>query len=175
MDTSKVVNKISGITKKVDSFNIKIKGTYNKFAEKINKLIDEIEEISNKIIHSSKQQIIWLEIKLNELLKKLSNLIKTATDKINSMTNQAKEWYDETIKSTKITAVKSYAAKIGKNLSDPIIENTANTIPHPSFNSLMPEIKIDLQIPVTQGYSNDSYDKNNSQHNSLNLKKIPLL
>lgn len=166
MDISKATEKISEITKKVESFNTKIKGIYNTFAEKINKLIDEIEEISNKIANATAQAIIWLEIKLNELLKKLSELVQVATNKINALTKQASEWYEESVKSTKINVVKSYTAKIGKPMSDSAIEGMTSIIPHPSFSSLLPEIKIDLQVPVTQGYNNST---------PINLKKIPLL
>lgn len=175
MEVKKATDDIANTQQKAEVFNTKIKNTYNNFAIKINALIDKIEELTNKMVHNSNQNIIWLEIEMNKLLKQLSDLVKTATDKINNMTKQAKEWYNDTVKNIKLTVVKSSVAKTGKEMSETDIEAYADTISHPSADSIIPEIKIELEIPVTQGYNTDKYDKNNPQHNPINLKKLPLL
>ena len=175
MDVSKAFEKFSNIQDKINNFNTKIKDTYNKYAKKINELIDKIEDISNRIAHATKQGIIWLEIEINKLLKQLSDLIKVATDKINAMTKQAGVWYEDTIKNIKLAVVKSSVAKTGIDMPETVIESTAAAIPHPSFNSIVPEIKIDLKVPMSKGHNNEKYDENNPQHNLIDLKKLPLL
>jgi predicted PurR-regulated permease PerM len=172
MDFSKALTKIADIVIKINEFYEKVKGIYNKYAIKINGWIDELNELFEKIVNAPKQMIVWLEMKLNKLLKKISDAIKSVTDKINDLKKQVGEWYDTTISSTKKNVIISVFSKIGQSITDNTAEMFASTIPHPSFDSLVPEIKIELTIPEIPS---SITDKMQIPLDGINIQKIPLL
>ena len=167
MDFSKAADKIANTTSKINDYNDKIKNTYNTCANTVNNYIDDIEKLTNNIIDASESMIIWIEQSISKLIKKIYDTIDVATKKINSLTKTAKDWYITTINNIKISVIKSTHAKLGKDCSDEQAKLMADAIPHPSFDSLMPEITINMQIPEVTDFT--------KYNNNIKLKKLPLL
>jgi archaellum component FlaC len=175
MDFSKAIAKIADIVIKINNFYKKVKALYNKYAEKINGWIDKLNELFKKLVdainNAARQAIVWVEMEINKILKKISDAIKVVTDKINDLTKQIGEWYEKTITNIKINVIRVVFAKLGIEADKASIEALASAIPHPSFESLVPEIKIELKIPVTQGAVNII----DIPSEELEISKLPLL
>lgn len=175
MDFSKAIAKIADIVIKINNFYKKVKELYNKYAEKINGWIDKLNELFKKLVdainNAARQAIVWVEMEINKILKKISDAIKFLTDKINDLTKQIGEWYEKTITDIKINVIRVTLAKLGIEMDKAGMEALASTIPHPSFESLVPQIKIDLKLPVTQGNVNII----DIPSEELEISKLPLL
>lgn len=166
MDTSDTDKKIGDISKNTTKYQDKRKETYNKYAIKINGYIDSLETVINKAITSGSSANAWTEIQINKILKNIEDTLNSMTKSINSITEQARNWYDDAMNKMKATSIKSNYAKMGKECSDEMAQEMAKNIPHPSIDSILPEIHIDFNIPENTEVE---------EWKQIELKKIPLL
>lgn len=170
MDVSAAAAKIADIVITVNEYVEKIKSIYNKYAEKINGYIDELDRIIEKMVELGSQAIVWVEMQIKKVLKKISDALDSVKTKINDIINQLKDWYEKTIKKIKISIIKGSMAKLGVSLTDSAAEAMSDMIPNPDITSLIPEIKIELQLPDTNLSADVEIDMS-----KYKLKKLPLL
>lgn len=170
MDVSAAASKIANIMITVNEYVEKIKSIYNKYAEKINSYIDELDRIIEKMVELGSQAIVWVEMQIKKVLKKISDALDSVKTKINDIINQLKDWYEKTIKKIKISIIKGSMAKLGVSLTDSAAEAMSDMIPNPDITSLIPEIKIELQLPDTNLSASVELDMS-----KYRLKKLPLL
>ena len=170
MDVSAAASKIADIVITVNEYVEKIKSIYNKYAEKINSYIDELDRIIEKMVELGSQAIVWVDMQIKKVLKKISDALDSVKTKINDIINQLKDWYEKTIKKIKISIIKGSMAKLGVSLTDSAAEAMSDMIPNPDITSLIPEIKIELQLPDTNLSAGVELDMS-----KYKLKKLPLL
>ena len=174
MDFSEALIKIGEIQVKISEFKTNIEGTYNKYATKINTYIDELDSIMEKFIeaveNAMSSAVEWISMKLKKLTKKIQDTLDALTVKIDSIKQQVTTWCDKTVKQIKINAIKSAFAKIGQDCNDSMAESFADMIPGIDAGNLLPDIKINLQLPDLSNMNEPGF-----KLNKIELKKLPLL
>lgn len=171
MDISAAAGKITGIVLKINEYYNKIKSIYNKFAKKINEYIDELEKILKKLAEAGMQALAWVDMQIKKVLKKIADALNAVKKKIDEIIEQIKKWYEKVIKKIKISVIKGVFAKLGVSMTDDAAEAMSDMIPHPDITSLIPDIKIELQLPGLDIASAPNLDF----LNNIELKKLPLL
>ena len=166
MDLSTATEQISDVVSNTKKYKSKTEEVYNKYAKLINGHIDDLEKIVNDSYMTGVTGVIWVEMQINKLFNNIKSLLDSLNEQLTNITNNAKEWYTDSVNNIKISVIKSCYAKVGKEYTDEELKLLADSIPSPSFESLVPAIKVELQVPeVTDINSIDT----------LKLKKLPLI
>lgn len=166
MDVSGSTTKLSNISSKINDYKEKISSVYNKYAIVINKYIDEFYEVVNKLKEKCTTAVNWTKMQIKKILKKISDAVKTLKQKISDLMSQITEWYNKTVNSFKISAIKSVKSKMGESCDDKAAEALTSILPSPSVDALLPKINIDLEVP-------ENVDLETA--GDLELKKLPML
>lgn len=170
MDFSAATDKIAAIVVMVYKFKKKIETIYNKFANKINGYIDELEKVLEKIVEFGVKAIVWIEMQIYKILKKITDALDAVKKAIDNVLQQVKDWYNDTVNRFKASLIKSVMAKLGIACTDEQAETMTGMIPHPAVDGLLPEIKIELQLPDI-----NVNDLKFLENHEIELKKLPIL
>lgn len=144
MDISGAIGQINDITTQVNTYIEKINAIKEKYVVKINETLDELEEAVNS---AATKSVVWVEMKVAKLTKKLQTMLDSFAKKIQDIIKQLSEWFDKQINAIKISTIKGAMAKLGVECDTTMAEGMSSMIPSPSIESLLPEIKIELQLP----------------------------
>lgn len=144
MDFSEASARITNITSQISDHKEKLEVTKDKYVIKINKLLNELEHIVNFATTKSPQ---YVEIQVNKKLKKIDDTIKSMNTKLNEIVNQSTIWYNTAIINIKRNTIKSVGAKMGIDVTNEMSDALAESIPHPTIEPLLPEIKLNIELP----------------------------
>ena len=167
MDLSAATEPIAGTAKDINSFYESTVKKYNEIAKQINEDIDSLEKVTNDFYKGTVSSMKWVEMQIHKFVKLIVNTFESLVKSINNITAAAKKWYNDTITEIKASVIKSYYAKMGESCSEKEAELIAKTIPHPSFDSLMPTIEFDFPLPP---------ETTNVDHlKGFKFKKLPII
>ena len=152
MDTSNSADKIADVVIKVNEYVDKIIELRKKYIGKINKCLTDLETVINdavdKINSGVDGALKWLEIKIAKITKKIQDILDNIKKKIDSIIKGLRTWYNTTVNNIKANVIMAVFAKTGIECTHDTAMAVADTIPHPSIDSLLPSFEIDLQIEL---------------------------
>lgn len=163
MDFSKASEKILDIVAKVNEYYDKIIEIRDKYVSKINKLIEDLENAINNAITSINNGVAsaekWLKAKIKTITDKIEKILESLKSKLEEILKGLKEWYNETITNIKVNVVISVTAMLNAKVSKEQAQLLADAIPHPDIESLIPEVKIEPEIPDLNSINFGEIDK----------------
>ena len=149
-DVSKAVEKIDNIVSTIDRYKTKMEEIRDTYVTKINGYIQDLEDTINgaidKINNGSASAAIWLEKRVTAIVEKIQRTLDNLKSALDSIIKQVEEWYNETVTNVKVSVATVALGKVGIT-EEAIINAAAEAIPHPDIKSLIPDIKIELQLP----------------------------
>lgn len=149
-DVSKAVEKIDKIVSTIDVYKTEMERIRDTYVTKINGYIQDLEDTINgaidKINNGSASAAIWLEKRVAAIVGKIQRTLDNLKTALDSIIKQVEEWYNETVTNVKVSVATVALGKVGIT-EEAIINAAAEAIPHPDIKSLIPEIKIELQLP----------------------------
>jgi hypothetical protein len=144
MDLSSATIKIAKTVVTVNEYVDKIKALRDKYVKKINGYLEDIENTINGALTKSQE---WLEMKLKKIIKKIEDCLSALMKKISDIIDQLKTWYDKQIITIKKNIITAACAKVGIDCDETFIAIMQDLIPHPSLDSMLPSINIEIDIP----------------------------
>ena len=141
MDATNATVKIMEATDKVKEYKTKIDKAKADGIDKINKKLEALERTINNSVDKGTD---WAKPKIEKLTGELQETVDGLQKRIDTLVKQVTEWYNDTILKIKKNVVKANFAKLGQECDDAMAEALAGSIPHPSIDSFIPEIKIEL-------------------------------
>jgi ElaB/YqjD/DUF883 family membrane-anchored ribosome-binding protein len=150
MNFSSAAQKIGDITQSVNEHIDNINRVMGEGVDKINGYIDDLEKVINSAATKSAQ---WIEKKVKILTKKINDALEKLQQKLNGMIADLAEWYDTQINKAKACIIKANFAKLGQECSDDMAATMASAIPHPDFNSFIPEFNLMIELPALSNLS----------------------
>ena len=150
MNLSNAASKIGEITTTVNTHINNINRVIGDSVDKINGYLDDLEEVINSRAQKSAQ---WIEKRVKALTEKINKALEKLQRKLNKMISDLAEWYDTQINKAKVCVIKSNFAKLGQDCTDDMATTMASSIPHPDFNSFVPEFNLMIELPVLSNLS----------------------
>lgn len=150
MNLSNAASKIGEITTTVNTHINNINRIIGDGVDKINGYLDDLEEVINSRAQKSAQ---WVEKKVKTLTEKINKALEKLQRKLNKMISDLAEWYDKQINKAKACIIKANFAKLGQDCTDDMAATMASSIPHPDFNSFVPEFNLMIELPVLSNLS----------------------
>ena len=178
MDISKLLNDIDEKYQKVQERINTIKNNYNEKVYNVNEDIDELEVLVNKAYEDTKKGIRgatqWVQGKMDTTITNINTSCEAVTATINDKLDTVKSNYDDQMFNLKKKTLKSIYAKVGTTLDDDTATSLIESlpIPHPSIDSLLPEIKIEFPTPDVEAMINEAMDNGKER---IELPKFPYL
>jgi prefoldin subunit 5 len=118
----------------------------------INKSIGNLEktinDINNKINNGFAVADEWISAQIEAGMDVINKSLAFLKQKIKDMMDGITKGYDRTMNNIKKSFVKSSAAKIGVKMDNETAKFTAESIPNPPMDSMLPTFDLNLEIPI---------------------------
>lgn len=118
----------------------------------INKGIENLEKTINGIIDKINDGFEvadeWISAQIEAGMGAINKALAFLKQKIKNMMEGITKGYDRVMNNIKKSFVKSSAAKIGVEMDDETAKTTAESIPHPPIDSMLPSFDLNLEIPM---------------------------
>lgn len=118
----------------------------------INKGIENLEKTINGIINKINDGFEvadeWISAQIEAGMKVINDSLAFLKQKIKNMMEGITKGYDRVMNNIKKSFVKASAAKIGIKMNDETAKTTAESIPHPPIDSMLPSFDLNLEIPM---------------------------
>lgn len=123
-----------------------------KSTKAINKGIENLEKTINGIIDKINDGFEvadeWISAQIEAGMDAINKALAFLKQKIKNMMEGITKGYDRVMNNIKKSFVKSSAAKIGVEMDDETAKTTAESIPHPPIDSMLPSFDLNLEIPM---------------------------
>ena len=139
-------DKIEEILNTIDTYKGKIEKIRVTYIDKINKKLEKLEEILNSALTRSQ---VWIEMQVKKITKSIQDTIDSMMKKIKAVVDSLQEWANTAFDNVSASLIMSSMSKLGVELSRDAALSMIDMIPLklPSFDSLIPKIELELQIP----------------------------
>lgn len=139
-------DKIEEILKTIDTYKSKIEDIRVTYIDKINEKLEKLEEVLNS---ASTRSQVWIEMQVKKITKSIQDTIDSMMKKIKEVVNNLQEWANTAFDNVSASLIISSMSKLGVELTRDAALSMTDMIPLklPSFDSLIPKIELELQIP----------------------------
>lgn len=139
-------DKIEEILKTIDTYKGKIEEIRVTYIDNINEKLEKLEEVLNS---ASTRSQVWIEMQVKKITKSIQDIIDSMMKRIKEVVDDLQEWANTAFDNVSASLIMSSMSKLGIELSRDAALSMSDMIPIklPSFDSLIPKIELDLQIP----------------------------